>query len=197
MRPCFRLIQPKPPPSVRPATPVVELMPSGCREREGLRLLVEVRERAAGLDPGGASDRVDAHRAQRRQVDQEPAVADGVAGDVVAAAAHRDQQFVLAREVNRADDVGGPGAADDHARPAIDHGVPDRPCRVVAGVTRQVEGAAQAATQRLHLLGADRGRPALERGKSNIRHVRSSLAARPSATPSSALGAPRRPLGAL
>ncbi len=50
-----------------------------------------------------------------RQVDDDRAVADRVAGDAVAAAAHGDGKLVLAREADGLDDVGRPGAADDRA----------------------------------------------------------------------------------
>ena len=57
--PYFRLSQPKPPPSVRPATPVVELMPKRRGEAVRLRGRVEVGQRAARLDgrPCGLSGR--------------------------------------------------------------------------------------------------------------------------------------------
>ena len=55
--PNLRLVQPKPPPRVRPAMPVVELMPSGTVERVRLGRGVDVGEQRARLDPGGARRR--------------------------------------------------------------------------------------------------------------------------------------------
>ena len=59
---------------------------------------------------------------------------DGVAGDVVAAAAYRHEQPVGAGEVHRGDDVGGAVAAHDQRRAAVDHAVPDHARRVVVVV---------------------------------------------------------------
>ncbi len=98
VRPNLRVVQPKPPPSARPATPVVELMPSGVASAEGLRFLVEIGEQSAGLDARGAGLRIDLHRFHQRQIDEQPAIADRVARDVVAAAAHRKQQAFRAGE---------------------------------------------------------------------------------------------------
>jgi hypothetical protein len=62
----------------------------------------------------------------------------------VATAAHSKQEAVLTRELNSADDVRGTFAADDRARVAVDHRVPNRACLIVACFTRE----ANIATQR-------------------------------------------------
>jgi hypothetical protein len=51
-----------------------------------------------------------------------------------------DQQFVLARELDGADDVVCSGAAGDERRIAIDGAVPDTPCLVVPFFSRAQEG---------------------------------------------------------
>src|SRR6266404_7592885 len=61
---------------------------------KGLRLFVELAERDARLNPRRALLRVDADGAHRRQVDKEPALANRVAGNVVATAAHRHKETV-------------------------------------------------------------------------------------------------------
>ena len=104
---------------------------------EGLRLFVELAERDAGLNPRGLLLRVDADGAHRRQVDKEPALANRVAGNVVATAAHRHEQTVVAGKTHRPHHVACTAAAHDRARPAVDHGVPDRPRLVVTGFVRQ------------------------------------------------------------
>ena len=88
----------------------------------------------------------------RREVDDEAAVADGVAGDVVAAAADRHEQLVLAGEGDRGDDVGAPGAAGDQGRAAIDHGIEDLAGGVVVRVAGAQQLAAQARPERLDRL---------------------------------------------
>ena len=52
--------------------------------------------------------RIDLDAVHAGQVDHQSAVADGVAGDVVPAAAHRQQQVVCAREIDGGDHVVGP-----------------------------------------------------------------------------------------
>src|SRR5206468_3521287 len=57
--------------------------------------------------------RVDADRPHLRKVDRHSAVADSVARDVMAAAAHRNDERVVACEVDRRDYVCRDGGADD------------------------------------------------------------------------------------
>ena len=52
----------------------------------------------------------------------------------MATAAHRHHRPVLAREVHGLHHVGLVVASDDQARPPIDHRVPDRARRIVAGI---------------------------------------------------------------
>jgi hypothetical protein len=63
-----------------------------------------------------------------------PAVADAVARDGVAAAAHRDEHVVLTGETDAPDDVLGVHASRDDAGTAIYHAVEDLANLVVAAV---------------------------------------------------------------
>ena len=72
--------------------------------------------------------------AQAGEVDDEAVVADGMAGDVVAAAANRDRQIVLTRKADRDGDVLGAPAAGDCERTAVDQRVEGGPCLVVGAV---------------------------------------------------------------
>ena len=124
------------------------------RQREAVRLGrgVDVGEERAGLDAGGALDGIDRDGAHLREVEQERVVGDGEAADLVAAAADRQDQAVVAGEVHRGLDVAGRGGADHQAGMAVDHRVPERAGVVVAGVAALGHGAAQADAQ-----GVDRG----------------------------------------
>ena len=93
--------------------PVVEMIPAGRRESERVRGVVEVAPRAPALGADRALLGVHADPLHVRQVDHDPAVADRVAGHVVAPAPDRDRQPLLAGEVHRSDHVGDVGAARD------------------------------------------------------------------------------------
>ena len=149
VRPWRRVSQPKPPPSVRPATPVVELMPSGVARPCACAAAIEVGEQRAGADARGAPRRVDLDGAHRRQVDHQAAFGDGVAGDVVAAAAHAEQHPVRGGEADRRLHVALVQAARDQRRAAIDGGVPDLARVVVAGVAGGEHAAADLRGERL------------------------------------------------
>jgi hypothetical protein len=89
--------------------PVVELMPVG-----------------AGLDARALGGRVDTYRFHCRQVEHQPTVAGGLAGDVVAAATHGQQQLVVSREIDGLHHVAGTGGTHDGRGVAVDHAVPQR-----------------------------------------------------------------------
>src|SRR6202043_1586306 len=111
LRPCFPINQPSPPPRVSPAMPVVETTPPVLARPKACVSSVVFAPSQASLGPRGARLRIDPYALHRRQVDHQPALAHGVAGDVVAAAAHREQEPVGAGKTHRRDDVGRPGAA--------------------------------------------------------------------------------------
>ncbi len=126
------------------------------REAVELGLAVEVAERAAGLGARGPRRGVDRHAAHEREVDHQAAVADGEAGDVVAAAAHRDQELMVARAKRTAGTTSAvPSAAHDQARAPVDHRVPDPARLVVVGVLRAEHGAAESAPEGLQDLRRD------------------------------------------
>ena len=134
VRPHCRVRWPMPPPSVRPPTPVVEMMPAGTARPNACVGMVDVAPQRAAAGEHGVLLRVDADVPHRRQIDDQAVVAHAQAAGVVAAAADRHQQLVLAAEVHRRDDVGDVGAAGDQARPPVDHPVVDLAGLVVLGV---------------------------------------------------------------
>ena len=92
-----------------PAEPAAEGQPGHAGERdvagrggeaEGLRRPVDVAEQRAGAHARRPRDGVDLDRPLGREVDDHAGVAHGVAGDVVAPAAHGQRQPVLAREAH-------------------------------------------------------------------------------------------------
>jgi len=113
-------------------------------EAERLGLVVHVGQRRAGLDPGDLRVGVDDDRVHRAAVEDDPAVGDGRAGDVVPAAADRERAVPFAGELDRVDHVADAGTADDEGRSAVDHAVPDLPGLVVRVVVRANDAPAQS-----------------------------------------------------
>ena len=74
-------------------------------EAECMRGMIHVALRAAGFDANRARRRVDANSLEPTEIDHDAAVAAAETGAVVAAAANRDEQIVIAREIHRRDDV--------------------------------------------------------------------------------------------
>ena len=81
--------------------------------------------------------RVDVGAAHPGEVDHDPVVAGREPGDAVAAAAHRDQELLLAGEAERLDDVVDATGPHDERGAPVGHPVPDRASRVVPGVVRE------------------------------------------------------------
>ncbi|MDT4787923.1 hypothetical protein FQZ97_202980 [compost metagenome] len=108
--------------------------------------------RRCGIDiaPGGPAfdirpvkSRRNADGIHRRHVDHQPAIADGIAGDIVSAAANGNGEPMGASVLHRRDDVGGVAASGDQRRPPVDHPVPHHPRSVVGGASRSEQFAAQ------------------------------------------------------
>jgi hypothetical protein len=137
-----------------------------------LRLLIEVGQRGAGLDASRAGRRIDVYRFHQGQVDEETAVAHRMAGDVVAAAAHGNEQLFVARELDRMDDIGGAEATHHEAGPPVDHGVPDRAGGVVTILSGQCDNAAQLAAQGCNSVLRDAFGRHLGRADGQVCHVR-------------------------
>jgi len=108
--------------------------------------------------------------AHQRKIDQEPAVTNSVARDVMAAAAHSDQEAVLTRKPYGTNDVCGPSAAHDRAWVAVDHRIPDRARFVIARLLGQTDVASQGLAKGSNCIAFKRNRPALQRGQPDLRH---------------------------
>lgn len=130
-------------------------------EAEDLRLAIDIAPGRATSDAHRARARIDANAAHRGQVDHQAAIADGAPGDVVPPAAHRDRQVMVAREIDRCDDVGSAGAAGDHAGMPVDHAVPDAAGRVVVRVAGAQQLAAQIVAKWLDRCIVDQRGPAV------------------------------------
>src|SRR5215470_18528740 len=105
-------------------------------------LAIDVAEGGAALDARRAAFRIDEHAAHGREIDDDAIVAQRAAADVVAAAAHGDEQFLGARELHGVDDIGRAGAAGDEAGVLVDARVPNFARPVVGGVAGPDHGPA-------------------------------------------------------
>ena len=105
------------------------------REPEGARGTVELADRDAPLRPDRGSARIDVDPLHQREVDHQPTVGDRPAGDIMAAAAHRDLQSLAPAEVDRVHDVRRVHAARDHGRMPVDQPVVHAPDLIVTAVT--------------------------------------------------------------
>ena len=85
---------------------------AACRsEAERLRLAIELAPEQPWLRTRGSPARIDFNALHRGEIDDEAIVADGTPGDIVAAAADRKRQSLLACELHASNDVGRPDAA--------------------------------------------------------------------------------------
>ena len=134
MRPCLRISQPTPPPRVEPGDPHVVHNSAGGGQTVRLCLVVDVTPQRTTLHPGPAGGGIDPHGPHRREVDDNPIVANGSARHVVASAPYGDLQIAVAGETHGRDHVGGPDASGDQVRAPVNGTVPDCTGDVVVGV---------------------------------------------------------------
>jgi hypothetical protein len=130
---------------------------AGRGHAEGMRRMVNIAPGATAFDAHGARRGIDADALHRRQVDHQPLVAHPQSAGVVAAAADRQAQQLLAREVDAAHHVGNVAAVDDEPRVAVDHRVVDTSRRVVVRVVRLHDAPAQRGGEFSDGLGVEHG----------------------------------------
>ena len=130
VRPQRRLSQPNPPPTASPATPGAADDARGSREAVDLGRGIEVGPDRAGLDADAAPLGIDHQAAHRREIDDDPALAQRRSRHVVPAAADRHRQPASRRGIEGDGGIVGVDAAGDQGRAAVDGAVP-QPARVV------------------------------------------------------------------
>src|SRR3981189_3673622 len=99
VRPCLRVRYPVPPPSVRPAIPVVDTMPAGTASP--YTCVAWSTSPCARADANGAGGGIDVHAFHHRHVDHQPVVDTTKARPVVAASADPDPEIVLPFKIAR------------------------------------------------------------------------------------------------
>ena len=122
-----------------------------------LRLAVDIAQRAPGLHGRGPRLGVHEDPAEPRHVHGQARVGQRGAGDVVAAAAHRQQEAVVARKLDGGHDVRRVGRLHDQRRSLVDHAVPEPRRLRETRVHGEEQRAAQALAERVDGLGLIRG----------------------------------------
>ena len=125
----------------------------GHREPERVCRVIDIALGAARLDAHRARGRIDAHALHCREVDHQAVVAAAEAGAVMAAAADREQEAVLAREGHGGDHVGDVQSSHDHEGPLVDHAVVEGAGVVVARIAPWDQLAPQPGPQRFQGVG--------------------------------------------
>ena len=156
-RPYLPISQPSPPPRVSPAIPVVETTPPVTARPCSCVSRLSSRPGDAALRAHRSALGIDVNALHRRQVDHHPAIDGRASRHVVAAAANRDLEAELARELDGIDDVGHAAASGDQCRALVHQSVVDLSRFLVAGVRRlqelSPEGVRQAQPQRWQRIG--------------------------------------------
>src|SRR5207244_12937828 len=117
---------------------------------------VDAAQPTSAPDPPQWVAAVDLTPADARQVDRQASVGEGLAGHAVAATSHGDLEAVVARGVDRADDVLCRGAARDDRRLLVDHRVPEGPRLVVARLPERQNVAGERLLELTHQAGRGR-----------------------------------------
>ena len=125
-------------------------------EAERLRLAIEVAPRDPCLRAHRSLCGIDADASERREVDDQAAVTGTEPRDVVAAAANRQEQIVVAREPQRLQDVRNARALHDNRGPLIDEPVPDAARLLVLAGALDEHAAGHAPGERVDHRGFER-----------------------------------------
>ena len=116
---------------------------AGGRQAEHLRLTVQLAPGDPALGAHRAPGRIDPDTLHRGQVNDDPAVAGGVAGDVVATPTHRHQQVMGTGKTDRREDIRHTRATHDHGRMAVDHPIPHLAGLLIADIIGTQQRAPQ------------------------------------------------------
>ena len=98
---------------------------TGDGQAEGVGGVVNVAPGAASPDSDGSGGGIDVHVADEREIDDQTIIADSQPSGVMSATPNRNQEAVLAPEVDRSNDIGYVGAACDQGGVPVDHAVVD------------------------------------------------------------------------
>ena len=98
--------------------------------------MIDVSPGAAAFHLDGAGDRIDTDALHPRQVNDQAIVTGAQPGATMAPAPHGDQEPMLARELDRGNDVSHVATAGNKARTPINHGIIDFASHLIARIVR-------------------------------------------------------------
>jgi hypothetical protein len=130
--------------------------PAGGCHPERLALPVEMGVQATALEMNRSSQWIDPRSGHGGEVDDDPAVAEGMAGHGVPAAPHRRRQIMLPAKAHRGNHIRHTLAPGDQGRPPLHVPVPDLASGVEARVLRLDQLAGEVCRQRLEVYAVDR-----------------------------------------
>src|SRR5215467_4040694 len=121
--------------------------PARYRQPEGLGLVVDIAPDATGIHVCSAPRWIDPNSPEPGQVDDQPVVAGGVAGDVMASTAHSSNQAMPSCDFECRHHICRSGAARHQSGATPDGAVPDRRGGLVAVVVRGNKRSPKARPQ--------------------------------------------------
>jgi hypothetical protein len=137
-----------------------------------LGLVVDIGPDRPAANRGAASDRVHVDVVHRTEIDHDPAIDGGEAGDAVTAPAHGDGQVVAPGKGDRGEHVGDAGTTDDHSRAVpVVRSVPDLGGLVVALVLGGQHLPADRVAQLRHALVLRQGFDGMAHGSHSLSYV--------------------------
>jgi hypothetical protein len=89
-----------------------------------LRFVVELTPGQTGLCPRRSRCRINRDLFHETQVNHQPAIEDGYAGDIMTAGADCRKNVFSGGEPDSSNNIGRPRAARNGGRPSVDHAVP-------------------------------------------------------------------------
>ena len=97
---------------------------------------VQRTQKGAALYPRARLNRIDTNRTHRGEIDHQPVMRHPLAEHAMSTATNADLEVEIAGRPNSCPYVGDIAAANDEAWPPVDHRVPYRARRVIAGISR-------------------------------------------------------------
>ena len=131
--------------------PVLLIRPPVVARPKAFGFVVQIAPQRAAFRAKALSLRIDPNASHQGEIERQSSVANGVAGDVVAAPSHRKHETALAGKFDRLDDIGDAGGSHDQRGAFVGHTIPDPPRLIIVVVPRAQQLTAQPLRERRDL----------------------------------------------